>query len=94
MKVKVAKWGNSLGVRLPKAAVESAGVTAGSELDLAKIRPLDRAQWAGAIDNLIPPSIGFILYGIASDTSIVKLFAAGAIWWTRRALRRRLPRKD
>ncbi len=34
---------------------------------------------AGAIDNLIPPSIGFILYGIASETSIVKLFAAGAI---------------
>ena len=32
---------------------------------------------AGAIDNLIPPSIGFILYGIASETSIVKLFAAG-----------------
>lgn len=32
---------------------------------------------AGAIANLIPPSIGFILYGIASDTSIVKLFAAG-----------------
>ena len=27
MKVKVAKWGNSLGVRLPKAAVENAGVT-------------------------------------------------------------------
>jgi antitoxin MazE len=34
MKVKVAKWGNSLAVRLPKAALESAGVTAGSELDL------------------------------------------------------------
>jgi antitoxin MazE len=34
MKVKVAKWGNSLGVRLPKAAVESAGVTVGSELEL------------------------------------------------------------
>jgi antitoxin MazE len=34
VKVKVAKWGNSLGVRLPKAAVESAGVTVGSELDL------------------------------------------------------------
>ena len=32
---------------------------------------------AGAIDNLIPPSIGFILYGTASDTSVVKLFAAG-----------------
>ncbi len=35
MKVKVAQWGNSLGVRLPKAAAESAGVTAGSELELS-----------------------------------------------------------
>ena len=34
---------------------------------------------AASIDNLIPPSIGFILYGIASDTSVVKLFAAGVI---------------
>jgi antitoxin MazE len=34
MKVKVAKWGNSLGVRLPKAAAESVGVRDGSELDL------------------------------------------------------------
>jgi C4-dicarboxylate transporter DctM subunit len=32
---------------------------------------------AAAMDNLIPPSIGFILYGIAAETSIVKLFAAG-----------------
>ena len=35
MKVKVAKWGNSLGVRLPRAAAERVGVTDGSELDLA-----------------------------------------------------------
>src|SRR4051812_9307080 len=35
MKVKVAKWGNSLGVRLPKAAAEAAGVVAGSDLDLS-----------------------------------------------------------
>jgi antitoxin MazE len=34
MKVKVAKWGNSLGVRLPKSAAKTAGVSAGSELDL------------------------------------------------------------
>ncbi len=34
---------------------------------------------SGAIGNLIPPSIGFILYGIASDTSIVRLFAAGLV---------------
>jgi len=35
MKVKLAKWGNSLAVRLPKAAVESAGLESGAELDLA-----------------------------------------------------------
>jgi C4-dicarboxylate transporter DctM subunit len=34
---------------------------------------------AGAIDNLIPPSIGFILYGISAETSVVKLFAAGVM---------------
>jgi antitoxin MazE len=34
MKVKVAQWGNSLGLRLPKAAVEAAGLRAGSEVDV------------------------------------------------------------
>jgi C4-dicarboxylate transporter DctM subunit len=34
---------------------------------------------AAAMDNLIPPSVGFILYGISSDTSIVRLFAAGVL---------------
>jgi C4-dicarboxylate transporter DctM subunit len=33
----------------------------------------------GAIDNLIPPSIGMIIFGIASDTSIIALFAAGIV---------------
>ena len=35
MKVKVAKWGNSLGVRLPKSAVDAAGARAGTELELS-----------------------------------------------------------
>ena len=34
---------------------------------------------SAAIDNLIPPSIGFILYGISAETSIVKLFMAGIV---------------
>jgi antitoxin MazE len=34
MKVKVSKWGNSLALRLPKAAVEAAGLTEGSEVDV------------------------------------------------------------
>ena len=32
MKVKVAKWGNSLGLRLPKAAVEATGLKSGAEV--------------------------------------------------------------
>lgn len=34
MKVKVAKWGNSLGLRLPKAAVDAVGLKSGSEVDV------------------------------------------------------------
>lgn len=33
----------------------------------------------GALDNLIPPSIGFILFSVASDTSLLRLFTAGII---------------
>src|SRR3989304_4123535 len=31
----------------------------------------------GALDNLIPPSIALIIYGIAANTSVIHLFAAG-----------------
>lgn len=31
----------------------------------------------GALDNLIPPSIAMIIYGIASEVSVIQLFAAG-----------------
>lgn len=34
MKVKVAKWGNSLGLRLPKAAVEATGLKPGAQVDV------------------------------------------------------------
>lgn len=34
MKVKVAKWGNSLGMRLPRAAAAAAGVEAGTEFEI------------------------------------------------------------
>jgi antitoxin MazE len=46
MKVKLAKWGNSLGVRVPKAAAEAAGLKAGAEVDVVvegrdlRIRPV------------------------------------------------------
>src|SRR5215831_16750617 len=45
MKVKLARWGNSLGVRIPKAAAVAAGLKAGMEVDVVvegrdlRIRP-------------------------------------------------------
>ena len=35
MQTKVQKWGNSLGLRIPKSFAEEAGVEAGSEVDLS-----------------------------------------------------------
>lgn len=35
MQTKVQKWGNSLGLRIPKSFAEQAGVEAGSEVDLS-----------------------------------------------------------
>ncbi len=35
MQTKIQKWGNSLGLRIPKAFAEQAGVEAGSEVDLS-----------------------------------------------------------
>ena len=35
MQTKIQKWGNSLGLRIPKAFAEQAGVVAGSVVDLS-----------------------------------------------------------
>jgi antitoxin MazE len=60
MKVKVAKWGNSLGVRLPKAAADAVGASVGSDLDLT-IEPKTSgellAEMLAEIDRLGPDCI-------------------------------------
>ena len=35
MRTKIQKWGNSLGLRIPRSLAEEAGVEAGSEVDLS-----------------------------------------------------------
>ena len=35
MQTRIQKWGNSLGLRIPKAFAEQAGVQAGSDVDLS-----------------------------------------------------------
>ena len=37
MRTTIRKWGNSLGLRIPKALAEEAGVAAGSEVDIALV---------------------------------------------------------
>ena len=38
MRTKIQKWGNSLGLRIPRSLAEEAGVVAGSEVDLSVLR--------------------------------------------------------
>jgi antitoxin MazE len=35
MRVRIAKWGNSLGLRLPKTAVDAIGLKLGAEVDIS-----------------------------------------------------------
>jgi antitoxin MazE len=37
MQTKVQKWGNSLGLRIPRAFADEAGVQAGSEVDISVV---------------------------------------------------------
>jgi C4-dicarboxylate transporter DctM subunit len=65
----------------------SAGVAAVGQLTYPQMRKAGYSEKfasglvtaENALDNLIPPSLGFILYGIAAETSVVHLFAAGII---------------
>jgi C4-dicarboxylate transporter DctM subunit len=62
----------------------SAGVAAVGQLTYPQMRKAGYSEKfasglvtaENALDNLIPPSLGFILYGIAAETSVVHLFAA------------------
>jgi antitoxin MazE len=38
VRTKIQKWGNSLGLRIPRSLAEEAGVEAGSEVDLSMRR--------------------------------------------------------
>lgn len=51
MVTRVQKWGNSLGLRLPKFAAEEARISAGTEVDVSArngeiiVRPLTRPRY-------------------------------------------------
>ncbi len=51
MQTKIQKWGNSLGLRIPKSFAEQAGFAAGSEVDLSVkdggliVRPAQRRKY-------------------------------------------------
>ena len=57
MVTKVQKWGNSLGLRIPKSFADEAGIEAGSAVDITLVdgrlvvRPLDPARYE--IDDLV-----------------------------------------
>lgn len=62
MRLKIAKWGNSLGVRLPVECVRAAGLQEGDsteaeispagEITLTPTRPFDKAAFLGRVRKL------------------------------------------
>ena len=51
MQTKIQRWGNSLGVRIPRAFAREAGVDAGAEVDVSVrggdliVKPVRRAKY-------------------------------------------------
>jgi antitoxin MazE len=51
VRTKIQRWGNSLGLRIPRALAEEAGVEAGAEVDLSVrkgelvVKPARRAKY-------------------------------------------------
>ena len=75
MLTKVQKWGNSLGLRIPKAFAEEAGVAAGSEVILAIIE-------GGLIVRPAHPrkySLEELLHRVTAENRHAEVDAGGAV---------------
>jgi antitoxin MazE len=69
MKVKIAKWGNSLAVRLPKAVAEEAGLRPDTEVDVVVDKGDVRLRRHAPIPRYtIEDMIAGMRSGIPSDT--------------------------
>ena len=62
MRVTVSRWGNSLGVRIPRALAEDAGVAEGSTVD---VRVEGGRIVAVPVDD--EPTLAELLEGVTSD---------------------------
>ncbi len=62
MRTRVQRWGNSLGIRIPKAVAEEVGLRPDVSVDIA---------WTGRVITLTPvfeaPSLDDLLAGITPD---------------------------
>ena len=66
MQLKIVKWGNSLGLRIPRAFAEEAGVEAGSEVNLSlrdgelvvrALRPNKRYRLSDLLEEVTPDNL-------------------------------------
>lgn len=65
MNVRVVRWGNSLGLRIPKSLAEEVGVEAGSEVDVAVaagdlvVKPVRRRRYdlRELVRNITPTNL-------------------------------------
>lgn len=52
MKVRIVKWGNSLAVRIPKPAIEEAGLKEGDPLEIEAVEGRIELQRVGQVPTL------------------------------------------
>ncbi len=50
-----------------------------SQIDLAKVRPLERARWAGAVDNVGGPILHWVLAGMKQAGTVASIGNAASI---------------
>jgi antitoxin MazE len=63
MQVRISRWGNSLGLRIPKAAVDATGLREGDLVEVVqengglRIEPVDDIDIAGMIAAITPENL-------------------------------------
>jgi antitoxin MazE len=78
MNVMLSRWGNSLAVRVPKEAVEEAGLQEGDRLDVV----VDRGRLV-LVPRLAKPSLDDLIDGITTENLPAAEFGnivGGEVW--------------
>ncbi len=75
MRTKIVKWGNSLGLRIPRAFAEEVQVSEGSAVDLG----FENGQLVIRVIENNPVTLEELLAGVTSDNQHGEVDTGGAV---------------